>query len=315
MCKSKRSIAVQAFWAMHVEAMTLSGLTATHYAAAHNISVVSLRRWCDLLESGEVEVDWRAYLHRSARAKISSGVSSAAKDGAAKEVLTDAAKSDPLPNRRSNRRSFTDEKKLAIVMETEQPDMSVAGVCCRHDIATSMVFRWRIQFGFCEKESAKLAAVKLADGRSGGASAPLVLHDLLQPPDGMTAVELADGRWVVCARRQRSGCCSPTCSRTGGVAMMIVPAGVKVHLALGCTDMRKGMDGLPMLVQSTLNRTRSAAICSLSSARRRKSSRFFSGTETGCVCSPRGSIRAASSGRGWSSRAARSPSLRRNSPC
>lgn len=25
--------------------------------------------------------------------------------------------------------------------------------------------------------------------------------------------------------------------------MMIVPAGVKVHLALGYTDMRKGMDG------------------------------------------------------------------------
>jgi hypothetical protein len=36
--------------------------------------------------------------------------------------------------------------------------------------------------------------------------------------------------------------------------MMIVPAGVKVHLALGYTDMRKGMDGLAMLVQSTLKK-------------------------------------------------------------
>ncbi|CAN7721378.1 IS66 family insertion sequence element accessory protein TnpB [Aminobacter sp. LjRoot7] len=34
--------------------------------------------------------------------------------------------------------------------------------------------------------------------------------------------------------------------------MMIVPAGVKVHLALGHTDMRKGLDGLAMLVQATL---------------------------------------------------------------
>jgi transposase len=33
--------------------------------------------------------------------------------------------------------------------------------------------------------------------------------------------------------------------------MMIVPGGVKVHLALGYTDMRKGMDGLAMLVQDT----------------------------------------------------------------
>ena len=33
--------------------------------------------------------------------------------------------------------------------------------------------------------------------------------------------------------------------------MMMVPAGVKVHLTLGYTDMRKGLDGLAMLVQET----------------------------------------------------------------
>jgi len=36
--------------------------------------------------------------------------------------------------------------------------------------------------------------------------------------------------------------------------MMIVPAGVKVHLARGITDMRKGMDGLATLVQETLRK-------------------------------------------------------------
>jgi transposase len=36
--------------------------------------------------------------------------------------------------------------------------------------------------------------------------------------------------------------------------MMIVPAGVKVHLALGNTDMRKGMDGLATMVQETLKK-------------------------------------------------------------
>ena len=59
LCKSKRSVAVQAFWAMHVEAFTWSGMAAAPYAAAHHISANSLRRWRDLLESGEVEVDWR----------------------------------------------------------------------------------------------------------------------------------------------------------------------------------------------------------------------------------------------------------------
>jgi hypothetical protein len=52
--------------------------------------------------------------------------------------------------------------------------------------------------------------------------------------------------------------------------MMIVPAGVKVHLALGYTDMRKGLDGLAMLVQQTLNTIRSRATCSPSAARRRR---------------------------------------------
>ncbi len=34
--------------------------------------------------------------------------------------------------------------------------------------------------------------------------------------------------------------------------MMLVPAGVGVHIALGVTDMRKGLDGLAMLVQEVL---------------------------------------------------------------
>jgi len=34
--------------------------------------------------------------------------------------------------------------------------------------------------------------------------------------------------------------------------MMIVPSGVKIHLALGYCDMRKGFDGLAMLVQEVL---------------------------------------------------------------
>jgi len=34
--------------------------------------------------------------------------------------------------------------------------------------------------------------------------------------------------------------------------MMLIPSGVKVHLALGVTDMRKGMDGLAVLTQKVL---------------------------------------------------------------
>ena len=34
--------------------------------------------------------------------------------------------------------------------------------------------------------------------------------------------------------------------------MMLLPRGVKVHLAFGLIDMRKGIDGLAMLVQGVL---------------------------------------------------------------
>lgn len=181
---------------MHVEALNWRGSCATHYANAHNISVVSLRRWLGLLGRGDVEIDWRAYLRPSARAKISSGASSPAKKEATEKVLAEAPKSDPKKDRQANRRSFTDEEKIVILLEAKQQGVSVAAICRHHDIVTSMVFRWRVHFGFGEKERAELVAVRVGDGSSGCLPEPLVLHDLLPPPDGMTEVQLADGRRV-----------------------------------------------------------------------------------------------------------------------
>jgi hypothetical protein len=114
--------------------------------------------------------------------------------------LTGRPTAGPQYDRRSNRRSFTDEQKLAIVMESEAPGVSVAAICRRHDISTSMVFRWRIQFGFGAAQPARLVSVAVAGtekasgaGVNGGA---LVLQDLLPVPDGMAAVDLPDGRRV-----------------------------------------------------------------------------------------------------------------------
>jgi hypothetical protein len=66
-----RSRALQAFWAMHVEAMNWSGMSVRDYATALLLSPTSLRKWRDRLDDGEVEIDWRAHLHPSARPPIS----------------------------------------------------------------------------------------------------------------------------------------------------------------------------------------------------------------------------------------------------
>ncbi|WP_407168534.1 IS66 family insertion sequence element accessory protein TnpA [Bradyrhizobium sp. ORS 111] len=190
--KDLRCRAVQAFWAMHVEAMRWCGLSAQAYARAHGISQYSLKRWRDLIDADEVEIDWRAQLHPSARPLISIGASSAAKGSRVGSRLTDAPTVDPPNDGRAIRRRFSDEEKVAIVTESELPGATAAEVCRRHDIVTSMLFRWRVQFGFSKRGRANLAAVTVA----GAQSATLVLNDLLQPPDGMKVIELDDGRRV-----------------------------------------------------------------------------------------------------------------------
>jgi transposase-like protein len=97
---------------------------------------------------------------------------------------------------RSNRRRFSDEQKRVIVQETEKPGASVAEVCRRHGVATSMVFRWRVDFGLSAGKAPQLVTVALADGETNEVPALAVLRDLVRPPDGMKAIELDDGRRV-----------------------------------------------------------------------------------------------------------------------
>jgi hypothetical protein len=53
----------------------------------------------------------------------------------------------------------------------------------RFVVATSMVFRWRIDFGLSAQKAPQLVTVALA-----------VLRDLVRPPDGMIAIEVGDGQ-------------------------------------------------------------------------------------------------------------------------
>ena len=195
--KAVRTKALVAFWSMHVEALQWSGLTARDYAHVHHLSLHSLRHWRRQLDLEPPDTDWREMLHPSARPRLkpSSGDSSAATPPAAESTAIEAPAPGPRGDRRSNRRSFTDAEKFAIVLESEQPGASAAAVCRRHDIVTSMLFRWRVQFGFGQGERAKLATVRLA-GKRPGRSDVLVLDDLLRPPEGSIAIELSDGRRV-----------------------------------------------------------------------------------------------------------------------
>jgi len=180
-------VALQAFWGMHVEAMNWSGMGHAEYAAALGLSPHALRIWRDRLEQSGDEMDWRSLLHPSARAQLSSAANCARR----KYRLTPEA-----ADGRSNRRRFSDEQKRAIVQETEKPGASVAQVCRGHGVATSMVFRWRVDFGLSAQKAPQVVTVALSEGGANEPSLLAVLRDLVRPPDGMMAIELDDGRRV-----------------------------------------------------------------------------------------------------------------------
>jgi len=185
--------AVQAFWALHVEAMSWSGMSVRDYAAGLRLSPTSLRKWRDQFENSEVENDWRADLHPSARPLLRARLKDSAKDSAHKSALTEPEEVDSPPTRRS----FAAEEKLVIVLETEHAEKTVSSVARQHGIVTSMLFRWRVELGFGRGKSVKLASVSIADGQT----AAVVLHDLLLPPEGMAAIRARNQYVVSCPRR------------------------------------------------------------------------------------------------------------------
>ena len=77
----------------------------------------------------------------------------------------------------------------------------------------------------------------------------------------------------------------------------LLPPGVKVHLALSHIDMRKGIDGLAMLVQGVLQQDPFSGHLFVFRGRiGRTLSRSCSGTGPASACSPNGSSTASSCG-------------------
>jgi transposase-like protein len=187
-----RNRAVQAFWAMHVEAMTWSGMAVRDYAAALFLSPTSLRKWRDRLDDGEVDVDWRAHLHPAARPVVGTS----AKETLPENGLTAALDVDPRTHEPPVRRYFSDAQKQAIALETAQPGATVSGIARKHGIVTGLLFRWRVQFGVAQKTRARLAPVVLADGTE----ITDILRDLLLPTDEIIVNDLVDELHAVRSR-------------------------------------------------------------------------------------------------------------------
>jgi transposase len=87
-------------------------------------------------------------------------------------------------------------------------------------------------------------------------------------------------------------------------AMTLLPKGLKVHLAVDLIDMRKGIDGLAMLVQGVLRQDPFSGHLFVFRGRKANLIKIVYWDGTG-LCSPSGSSRARSGGRRVPKQAAR----------
>ncbi|MBK8840871.1 MAG: transposase [Hyphomonadaceae bacterium] len=176
---------------MHVEAMLWSGFSAQAYAKAHNLCAPPARM-AHPFRGDPTRNRLAGDVHPAARPRTLRKTSSAARQQAADLALTETAPPKPPVTRRT----FSDGEKRAIVAESEVRGVTAADVCRKHGIVTSMLFRWRVQYGLRRKPQAHLAFV--TTGADAG-SAPLILDGLIPAPEGMTPVDIGDGRHVYAA--------------------------------------------------------------------------------------------------------------------
>jgi transposase len=137
------------------------------------------------------------------------------------------------------RRRWSAEQKRAIVAESVAPGAVVTEIARRADVCPGQIYRWRrevrVGSGF-----AQVLIAPVEDGR-GCSAAPAIEIDFCG--QGSPAHPGLDPGWVGGGRGQ---------SVIG--AMIPVPSGVRVWLAVGHTDMRRGMNSLALQVQEGLKR-------------------------------------------------------------
>lgn len=206
-----RAKAKQAFWAMHVEAWVWSGLPLAAYARTHQLAEYSLKRWRNMIENHEFEIDWRTMLHPSSLPLISNKISTSAKEKPPYPLLTKAIDADlpdearcmaeaieaaEPPREKKRRRRFTTEQKIAILLEVERHGESMNSVSRAYGLSPSLLWRWRDKYGVGKEKPAVMVPVRVLDAPGAQTAPQHALIGKLPCPDGMQEIVLDDGRSV-----------------------------------------------------------------------------------------------------------------------
>jgi transposase-like protein len=147
-------------------------------------------------------------------------------------------KQQPRPMKR---RQYSEALKRQIVAETQEPGSSVSIVARRHDVNSNQLFKWRREL-FAEgggRERRDGAGRDRAGWRSAAADGSRRHH--------------RDRIWLWrTSAPSRGGQLRDASAGNRTAAMNGLPAGTRVWLAAGATDMRKGFDSLAAQAQTVL---------------------------------------------------------------
>jgi transposase len=142
----------------------------------------------------------------------------------------------------TKRREYSEALKRQMVAETLEPGASVSIVARRHDVNSNQLFRWRRQLlPKAVVEGGTMVPVEIAPDEGG--------RPRRTDREGVIEIAFGCGGTGAPSRRGQLGDAAAG-DRTA--AMNSLPAGTRVWLAAGVTDMRKGFDSLAAQAQTVL---------------------------------------------------------------
>ena len=156
------------------------------------------------------------------------------------------------------RRSWSTEQKKAIVAEIDVDGATLSEVSRRHGVHVNVLFRWRRELWSAMGTPPDDAATATAAPATRFVPVTLSTPASTLTRPGTIEIVLDGGRTVRVGSDVRHGRTGAHHRGAGSAAMIPVPtqtiagSSVRVWLATGHTDMRKGFASLAVLVQETL---------------------------------------------------------------
>ena len=145
--KRRNDPSVRAFWSRHVTLWMRSPYSQREYAERNGISRTLLQRWWVWIREDRAREE-RIKIARCRRRRFSTMTNATSQRTSDVSTVSPAAMMKELADRPiTRRRRFSDEDKRHLLDLAKQPGSSISDVAQRYDLAVSLLFRWRKEFG------------------------------------------------------------------------------------------------------------------------------------------------------------------------